>query len=178
MANVESPFEFRNPYTGRPMSFISDWLKEFEQEMTTARRVIERVPSDKGEWRPHPKSFPIGHLAQLLARMPGWSTWVARGENLNLGKAEPYSFQPTEKLLEVFDRNVADARAAVGQMNDGDLDKGWSLMIGDRAVMTLPRREVLRQNMGHLSHHRGQMSVYLRLLDIPVPAIYGPSADD
>jgi uncharacterized damage-inducible protein DinB len=160
------------------MSFISEWLKEFEQEMVSTRRVIERVPSDKGEWKPHPKSFPIGHLAQLIAGMPGWSAEVARGNDLDLMKGGRYSFEPTEKLLAVFDANVANAKAAVGEMSEADLDKDWSLMMGERTLMTLPRREVLRQNMGHLSHHRGQMSVYLRLLDIPVPAIYGPSADD
>lgn len=160
------------------MSFISDWLKEFEQEMTTTRRVIERVPRDKGEWRPHPKSFPIGHLAQLLARMPGWSTEVARGHSLDLATGEPYSFQPTEELVELFDKNVDEAKAAVGRMNEGDLDKPWSLMMGERTLFTSRRREVLRQNMSHLAHHRGEMVVYLRLLDIPIPAIYGPSADD
>lgn len=160
------------------MSFLSDWLKEFDQEMKSTRRVIERVPRDKGEWRPHPKSFPIGHLAQLLAGMPGWSAKVARGENIDLSKGGSYTFEPTEKLLAEFDRNVAETTAAVSAMSEADLDKPWSLMMGDRNLMTLPRREVLRQNMGHLSHHRGQMTVYLRLLDIPVPAIYGPSADD
>ena len=79
------------------MSFISEWLKEFDQEMATTRRVIERVPSDKGPWKPHPKSFAIGHLAQLLAGMPGWSGFVARGDNLDLSKAPGYSFEPTEK---------------------------------------------------------------------------------
>jgi uncharacterized damage-inducible protein DinB len=161
-----------------PLSFIADWLKEFEQEMKSTRHVIERVPRDKGEWRPHPKSFPIGHLAQLIAGMPGWSAKVARGENIDLSKGGGYTFEPTEKLLAEFDKNVAETTAAVGAMKEADLDQPWSLMIGDRAVMILPRREVLRQNMGHLSHHRGQMTVYLRLLDIPVPAIYGPSADD
>lgn len=160
------------------MSFMSEWLKEFDQEMATTRRVIERVPTDKGHWRPHPKSFPIGHLAQLIAGMPGWSAKVARGDNIDLSQGGGYTFEPTEKLLGLFDQNVADAKQAVGEMQEADLDKPWSLMMGERALLTSPRREVLRQNMGHLSHHRGQMAVYLRLLDIPVPAIYGPSADD
>jgi uncharacterized damage-inducible protein DinB len=160
------------------MSFISEWLKEFDQEMASTRRVLERVPTDKGEWKPHPKSFPLGHLAQLIAGMPGWSGTIARGQDIDLSKGPGYSFEPTEKLLAMFDRNVADTKAAVGAMSEADLDKPWSLVVGGRPVMTLPRREVLRQNMGHLSHHRGQMTVYLRLLDIPVPAVYGPSADD
>jgi uncharacterized damage-inducible protein DinB len=158
--------------------FIDQWLKEFDQEMTTTRHVLERVPSDKGEWKPHPKSFPIGHLAQLIAGMPGWSAKVARGENIDLTKGGGYSFEPTEKLVAMFDQNVAETKTAVGAMKESDLEKPWSLMMGERVLFTSPRWEVLRQNMGHLSHHRGQMSVYLRLLDIPVPAIYGPSADD
>ena len=160
------------------MSFISEWLKEFDQEMVSTRHCIERVPTDKGQWRPHPKSFPIGHLAQLLAGMPGWSVDVAKGDNIDLTKGSGYSFEPTEKLLATFDKNVVAAKAAVGAMSEADLDKDWSLVMGEKTLLTMPRREVLRQNMGHLSHHRGQMSVYLRLLDIPVPAIYGPSADD
>jgi uncharacterized damage-inducible protein DinB len=160
------------------MSFISEWLKEFDQEMVSTRHCIERVPTDKGQWKPHPKSFPIGHLAQLLAGMPGWSVDVAKGNNIDLTKGSGYSFEPTEKLLATFDKNVAAAKAAVGAMSEADLDKDWSLVMGEKTLLTMPRREVLRQNMGHLSHHRGQMSVYLRLLDIPVPAIYGPSADD
>lgn len=160
------------------MSFTSDWLDEFDQEMKSTRAVLERVPADKLEWKPHPKSFPIGHLAQLLAGMPGWSAQVARGANIDLAKGPKYTFEPPAKLLELFDKNVADAKAAVAATTDADLDKDWSLMMGDKALMTMPRRLVLRQNAGHLSHHRGQMSVYLRLLDIPVPAIYGPSADD
>ena len=160
------------------MSFISEWLEEFNEEMASTRRVLERVPTDKGEWKPHPKSFALGHLAQLLAWMPGWSATVARGENIDLSKGAGYSFEPTEKLLALFDRNVAETKAAVAAMNEPDLDEPWSLVMGERTLMTLPRRRVLRQNMGHLSHHRGQMTVYLRLLEIPVPAVYGPSADD
>jgi uncharacterized damage-inducible protein DinB len=86
--------------------------------------------------------------------------------------------EPTDKLLALFDKNVTDAKSTVSRTNDADLDKNWSLMMGDRSLMTMPRRAVLRQNMSHLSHHRGQIAVYLRLLDIPVLAIYGPSADD
>src|SRR3954463_12817086 len=125
------------------MSFQSDFLKEFAQEMTTTRHVLERVPSDKGEWRPHPKSFPIGHLAQLIAGMPGWSTQVAGGKNIDLKSGTGYSFEPTEKLLAVFDKNVAEATAAVGRMSDADLDKDWSLLMGDRVLFTSRRREVL-----------------------------------
>jgi uncharacterized damage-inducible protein DinB len=160
------------------MSISSTFLPEFDQEMTTTRHVLERVPSDKGEWRPHPKSFPLGHLAQLLAGMPGWFTQMIGDTKLDLAAGPKYSYETTGHLLEVFDRNVADARAAIAAAKDEDYAVAWSLMMGDRVLMTLPRLAVVRQTVSHLSHHRGQMTVYLRLLDIPVPAIYGPSADD
>src|ERR1044071_6231981 len=120
------------------ISFVSEWLKEFDGEMSSTRRVLERVPTDKGQWRPHPKSFPIGHLAQLIAGMPGWSAKVARGENIDLAKGGSYTFEPTEKLLAVFDKNVAETTAAVGAMREGDLDEPWSLTMGERTLMTLP----------------------------------------
>ena len=160
------------------MSISSTLLPEFDQEMTATRRVIERVPSDKAEWRPHPKSFPLGHLAQLLARMPGWFTQMLTDTKLDLSAGAKYSYEPTEQLLAVFDKNVAEARAAISKAQDADYGADWSLTMGERVLMTLPRMAVVRQTISHLSHHRGQMTVYLRLLDVPVPAIYGPSADD
>ena len=151
-------------------------IAEFDQEMKSTRRVIERVPSDKAEWRPHPKSFPMGHLAQLLAWMPGWITNAARETKLDLLNAGGYSFEKTETLLDMFDKNVREAREALATTTDFTVP--WSLVRGDMVLMTSPRGEVIRQTISHLSHHRGQMTVYLRLLDIPVPSIYGPSADE
>lgn len=151
-------------------------LSEFEQEMKSTRRVIERVPSEKAEWRPHPKSFPLAHLAQLLAWMPGWITNAARETKLDLLKAGGYSFEKTDTLLDMFDKNVREAREALS--NTSDFTVPWSLVRGDMVLMTSPRGEVIRQTISHLSHHRGQMTVYLRLLDIPVPSIYGPTADE
>ena len=160
------------------MTVPASLLPEFDQEMKSTRRVIERVPGDKAEWRPHPKSFPIGHLAQLLSWMPGWITNAVRETGLDLATAGGYSFEKTETLLDTFDRNVRDAREALAGATEEDFAVTWSLKHGDRILMSMPRGDVVRQTISHLSHHRGQMTVYLRLLDIPVPCIYGPTADE
>lgn len=160
------------------MSISDSLLPEFDTEMATTRRVLERVPSDKGTWKPHEKSFPIAHLAQLIARMPGWITNALRETSLNLGSFTGYSIESTKSLLDVFDKNVTEARAAIAAAKDADYNVGWSLKHGDRVIFTLPRAAVVRQNINHLVHHRGQMTVYLRLLDVPIPSIYGPTADE
>ena len=160
------------------MTIAEMLLPEFEQEMKTTRRLLERVPSDKGTWKPHTKSFALGHLAQLVAGMPGWVTNALTSEKLDLTKAAGYSFEKTETLLEVFDKNVREAREAISSSSDSDFDKLWSLTMGDKVLMTMPRAATARQHINHLVHHRGQLSVYLRLLDVPVPSIYGPTADE
>lgn len=153
-------------------------IPEFEQEMTTTRRLLERVPADKGEWKPHPKSFPLGHLAQLVAWMPGWIANTAAEAKLNLLAAPGYTFEKTDVLVATFDKNVRDAVAALAKMKDGDLDATWALTRGDMVLWQAPRRVVLRSHLNHLCHHRGQLTVYLRLVDVPIPSIYGPTADE
>lgn len=160
------------------MSMAQSLLPEFDQEMATTRRVLERVPGDQAAWRPHPKSFPLGHLAQLVSWMPGWITNALTATSLDLATAGSYSFEPTATLLAGFDRNVREARAAIGAARDADLMVPWSLKHGERILITLPRGVVVRQNISHLVHHRGQLTVYLRLLNVPIPSIYGPSADE
>jgi uncharacterized damage-inducible protein DinB len=153
-------------------------LPEFDQEMAATRRVIERVPSDQPDWKPHPKSFSLAHLAQLVSWMPGWIAQTLSETSLDLTKAAGYSNETTDTLLARFDENVRAARAAIEKSKDPDYDVAWSLTMGDKVLFTLPRGEVVRQHISHLSHHRGQLTVYLRLLDVPVPAIYGPTADE
>ncbi len=160
------------------MTIGQSLLSEFDQEMQTTRRVLERVPSDKGQWKPHPKSFPIGHLAQLVSWMPGWITNALTQDSLDLGKAGGYTFEKTETLLKGFDDNVRGARAALAAANDAAFGKSWSLRHGERVFFTAPVSVVVRQDISHLVHHRAQLGVYLRLLDIPVPQMYGPTADD
>jgi len=159
------------------MSIAEALLPEFEQEMATTRRMLERVPDDRAQWKPHPKSFALGHLAQLLSWMPGWIANALRETELDLAQFPGYSFETTETLLQGFDANVRAARDALRAAKDPDFAVPWSLKRGEQTFMTLARGAVVRQNISHLCHHRGQLSVYLRLLDVPLPSIYGPSAD-
>jgi uncharacterized damage-inducible protein DinB len=160
------------------MTIGTSMIPEFELEMKTTRRLLERVPADKGQWKPHPKSFSLGHLAQLVSWMPGWVTKAARGEDIDLAHAGGYSYEKTETLLDGFDRHVREALDALGVVSDADLQQPWSLKMGGRVLFTLPRIAVIRQNINHLIHHRGQLTVYLRLVDVPIPSIYGPTADE
>jgi uncharacterized damage-inducible protein DinB len=160
------------------MTIVETLRADFEEEMPPTRNVIARAPADRAEWRPHPKSFPIGHLAQLISWMPGWITSIAGAPRLDLMSAPRYSFETTDTLLRGFDENVREARAALLALDDSRLDETWSLVAGDKVLLTNKVGAALRQTLRHLVHHRGQMTVYLRLLDIPVPCTYGPTADD
>src|SRR4029450_455239 len=140
-------------------------LTEFDNEMATTRRLLERVPSDKAQWKPHPKSFALGHLAQLLSWMPSWIANGVKEDTLDLATAANYSFETTETLLKGFDDNVRQARAALQAAEDADFAKPWSLRNGNQVYMTATRGSIVRTHVTHLSHHRGQMTVYLRLLD-------------
>ena len=153
-------------------------LPEFDLEMDTTRRLLERVPDRDGAWKPHPKSFSLGHLAQLVARMPGWITNALRETELDLSTFSGYTLESTSTLLAEFDAHVGEAREALASATDEDFEVPWSLQVDDQLFFTLPRRDIVRQNINHLIHHRGQLSVYLRLNEVPVPPIYGPTADE
>ena len=160
------------------MSIAETLLPEFEQEMKSTRTLLERVPDAKAQWKPHPKSFALGHLAQLVSWMPGWIGQTLKHPALDLGKAGSYSFETTATLLQGFDAGVRESAAALKAAKDADFAAPWSLKKGDQVFFTLPKGVVIRQHISHLAHHRGQLTVYLRLLDVPIPQIYGPTADD
>ena len=160
------------------MSIAETLLPEFDQEMSTTRRVLERVPTDQGKCKPHQKSFPLGHLAQLVASMPGWITNAVTQTSLDLGGYPGYSYEKTEDLLKAFDKNVKESRQAIAKSKDSDYAVTWSLKRGDQVFFSAPRGVIVRQTINHLVHHRGQLTVYLRLIDVPVPSIYGPTADE
>ena len=160
------------------MSISETLLVEFNQEMASTRRLLERVPGDKGRWKPHPKSFPLAHLAQLVAWMPGWIENALRKTELDLAGAPGYTFETTETLVALFDKNVRATREALKAAEDADFGVTWSLKHGARVLFSAPRGVVVRQHISHLVHHRGQLTVYLRLLDVPIPSIYGPTADE
>jgi uncharacterized damage-inducible protein DinB len=161
-------------------------LPEFDNEIAVTRRVLERVPygDGKGEWKPHEKSFPMGHLAQLVARLPGWATMMMSMTELDIApldgpKFPGYSFETTPTLLAEFDRNAAAARDALAAGSDADYDVPWTLKKQGEVVMTQSRYQMLRSMvLNHLVHHRAQLGVYLRLVDVPVPQMYGPTADE
>ena len=153
-------------------------LEEFEQEMATTRRVLERVPDEKGAWKPHEKSFSLEHLAQLVSWMPGWIGQTLRETSLDLAAEAGYSSESTETLVKGFDENVASSRAAIRAVTADDWEVTWALRHGDRELMRAPRWKVVRMHMSHLAHHRAQLGVYLRLLNVPVPSMYGPTADE
>ena len=159
-------------------------LPEFDMEMANTRRALERVPDDKLAWKPHEKSMTMGRLAGHLAELPGWGTATMGNDTLDIAPpgAPPQqglTAKSRQDAIEIFDKNVAAARAAIAGASDEVLMKPWSLLKGGRTLMTMPKIAVLRSFvMNHMIHHRAQLGVYLRLNNIPVPAIYGPSADE
>jgi len=160
------------------MTIAEILIPEFDQEMATTRRLLERVPSGEATWKPHPKSFPLGHLAQLISWMPGWIANTLRRDSLDLADTPGYSFETTDTLLDLFDNNVREARSAIESSDDEDFARSWALKHGDRVLYSDARSRVVRNHISHLIHHRGQLTVYLRLLDVPIPPIYGPTADE
>ena len=160
------------------MTIAETLLPEFDLEMATTRRVIERVPSEKGEWKPHAKSFSLGHLTQLVATMPGWLTRMVRDTEIDLAQGPGYSYQTTASLVAQFDKLVREAREAIASAKDPEFRVPWSLKSGGHVLFTQPRWDAVRSTINHLVHHRGQLTVYLRLVDVPVPSIYGPTADE
>lgn len=153
-------------------------LEEFDQEMASTRKLLERVPSERGAWKPHEKSFSLGNLAQLVSWMPGWIARSLREPQIDLAEGVGYSLETTDALLREFDKNVREAREALGSVSGAALEEPWSLRHGDNVLLTSPRGEVVRMHLSHLIHHRGQLTVYLRLVDVPLPQIYGPTADE
>lgn len=159
-------------------------LPEFDNEIATTRRVLDRVPEDKFGWKPHDKSMPMGRLATHIAELIGWVPTTLESESLDFAPPGAPPYQPKiaatrAELMEMLDKNSAAARAAIAAASDADLMVQWTLFLGGKTMFSLPRIAVLRTMvMNHLIHHRGQLAVYLRLNDIPVPSIYGPSADE
>lgn len=165
------------------MSLSKALLPEFDHEMANTRKTLERVPDDKFDWKPHEKSFAMGALAGHLANLPSWGSLTVGSDSFDLAPGgQPVTQSPLssgQDVLATFDKNVAATRAAIAGASDEELFKHWTLMSNGNTILTLPKIAVLRSFvMNHLIHHRAQLGVYLRLNDIPVPSIYGPSADE
>jgi uncharacterized damage-inducible protein DinB len=155
-------------------------LPEFDREMATTRRVLERLPDDALAWKPHEKSFSMGDLATHITNIPSWVASTIDHDELDMGAGfEPPPTGKRDDLLRIFDENVKTARAKIEGADDAALMREWALKSGDTEFFRMPKVAVLRGFvMNHMIHHRGQLSVYLRLKDVPVPSIYGPSADE
>jgi len=162
------------------MKLTEMFLAELEQEAAATRRALERVPDGRYDWKPHEKSMTLGYLAELVARMPSWPVFMIEKDELDLATNEkPQPLRTSRELVEALDQSVASAREALVNTTDEHLMTPWRMLVGGKVVLEQPRYLALRHGVfNHLAHHRGQLTVYLRLNDAPVPAIYGPSADD
>jgi uncharacterized damage-inducible protein DinB len=159
------------------------FLKQVEREAAANRKVLERVPQGKNSWKPHERSMEMGYLAALVASMPGWISLMIESDELNLDKPESQGLRAKAQdssadLLKLADESKAQARAALTNTNDGHLAKPWKFVMGGRALNEAPRNQQIADVFTHMAHHRGQLTVYLRLNEAKVPAIYGPSADE
>lgn len=158
-------------------------LAELDREVGRSRRALQEIPSGKYDWKPHEKSMILGYLAMMVATIPGWITMQIKQDDLDIAPAEGSKMEQkrmdtAEELVAALDKSAADARAAFEATTDAHLATSWRLLVRGEAVMEAPRHEMIQDTINHWSHHRGQMTVYLRLLGAKVPAIYGPSADD
>ncbi|MBC8089377.1 MAG: damage-inducible protein DinB [Phycisphaerae bacterium] len=152
-------------------------LKEFDLEMATTRKMLERLPEGQDHFKPHEKSMEFGYLAELVSAIPGWIHDTLRMNEIDMAAGERHAPRTPREVLQFFDEKVKDARGALEEITGAKLEENWSLKMGDKVLMTMPRGEAARQHLNHLIHHRGQLSVYERLLDVKLPQIYGPSAD-
>ena len=165
------------------MTITELFKAQLDREAPITRRALENVPEGRPDWKPHPKSMPLGYLSSLVAAMPGWVAMTIKQDELDLypktGKPNtPPVLSTRRELLQALDESVAKGREALAGTNDDFLMTPWRLLVGGKVVMEAPRHVVLADTFTHLAHHRGQLTVYLRLNEMTVPAIYGPSADD
>jgi uncharacterized damage-inducible protein DinB len=159
------------------------FLAELEREAVPTRRILERVPEGLHDWKPHPKSMTMGYLCLLVATILSWVEMTINQDELDLnppgGQRRPQELRTSAELVAALDGHVAKARQTLESTTDAHLMTPWRLLFAGQVVMEQPRHVVLRDSVfNHLAHHRGQLTVYLRLNNVPVPAIYGPSADD
>ena len=165
------------------MKMTEFFLEELNREVERSRGALEQVPDGKYQWKPHDKSMIFGYLSDMVATMPGWIAMAIARDELDIAPTDGSSvkqapMETSAALVSGLDKSAAEARAALEKTTDDFLMTPWKLLAGGRVVMQAPRHEVIQDTFNHWSHHRGQMTVYLRLMGAKVPAIYGPSADD
>ena len=159
---------------------IQMFLKELDMEAKTTRKMLSRIPDDKYDWQPHPKSMTIRRLATHVAELPSWITMTLTTSELDFASSpyKPEVINNTAELMNYFERTLADGRAHLEAAKEEQLSDSWTLRNGKEVYSTSPKSEVLRMAYSQIIHHRAQLGVYLRLLDVPIPGSYGPSADD
>ena len=166
------------------MTIGQSMLPEFDQEMQSTRKALERCPSEKWSWKPHDKSGTLGWLAGHVGTVPEWITMTINTKEFDYAPVDGPSYQPPkienrEQLLAAFDKAAAEAREALANVSDEDIMKNWKLLAGGKEVFVMPRIACIRgMCLNHLYHHRGQLTVYFRLMGVAVPGLYGPSADE
>ena len=166
------------------MTIGQSMLTEFDEEMKNTRKVLERCPDEKWNWKPHEKSGTLGWLAGHVGTVPEWIAMTINTDELDYAPVggpayESPKIENRAQLLTAFDKAAAEARAALAKVSDTDIMKGWRLLAGGQEVFTLPRAVCIRSMcLNHMIHHRAQLTVYFRLLNVAVPGLYGPSADE
>lgn len=160
-----------------PSTIATEYLRELEAEARATRECLEQVPMDDPSWKPHNKSMELGYLAILVADIPRWIQHIIESGTINFETWEQKSPKTSEELVALFDENMAAVKPALETLSDADLTKEFQLKSGDQLLMATPVGESISSAINHMVHHRGQLTVYLRLNDRKVPSIYGPSAD-
>jgi uncharacterized damage-inducible protein DinB len=165
------------------MKLTDLFIAELDREAPKSRKALERVPEGKADWKPHPKSMTLGYLALLVAIIPDWIAKIIELDELDIAPKDaanrrPSAPQTSAELLAAMDNSVDAARAALKKTTDDHLQTPWRLLAAGHVVSEQPRHVMIRDTVNHLAHHRGQLTVYLRLNDVAVPSIYGPTADD
>jgi uncharacterized damage-inducible protein DinB len=161
------------------MRIVDSFLEEMDQEAAATRRLLERLPEDKLTWKPHPKSMSLGVLAMHVATINGAIAGFGAKDNFEMTPEPTPQPKTRAEVLAAFEKSLADAKALLNQVDDARAVGRWSLSMGGKPLITMPRNALYRTIMcNHQYHHRGQLTVYLRLLDVPLPSVYGPSADE
>lgn len=162
------------------MNLIEILKNEFEQEVKTTEKFLKIVPAEKFDWKPHPKSMSLKQLSSHIAEIPGWVYFGLTSDVLDFSVTPytPPNIQTNEKLIEIFEKSVSESKSVLKIENESLLNKRWVMKNGAQIWMDITKAELIRQSLSQMIHHRAQLGVYLRLLDIPIPGSYGPSADE